>query len=181
MCSPRRRRWMWLFTIRLHFETTKVGVLIYPRPAVERYCKGSDWLRWYKILSENFERVGRFSLPESGRNMFINPVWTKWISKFMANIHQESGNHGLPPSLSKTPKPIRFLKRTRGSLKGTKSLESYWESIWNAQWDKVPNENCAKGCEFDAKMTIYHSWLRQDRVQRGVLPSSIIWAVKITL
>ena len=44
---------------------------------------------------------------------------------------------------------------------GTKSIESYWESIWNAQWDKIPNQNCSNGCDFDAKMTIYHSWLRR--------------------
>ena len=91
----------------------------------------------------------------------------------MANIHQASGIHELQSSADQnSPGRVCFFKRIRGSLKGTKSIESYWESIWNAQWDKIPKENCTKGCEFDAKMTIYHSWLRQDRDQRTVVPSA---------
>ena len=103
--------------------------------------------------------------------MFINQVSIRWILKFMGNIHQESGIYELLPSADPKSGRDQFFDRVRRSLKGTKSLESYWESIWNAQWDKVPNENCSKGCQFDAKMTIYHSWLRQVRVQRTALPS----------
>ena len=44
----------------------------------------------------------------------------------------------------KSPGRDGFFEKVRGSLKGTKSLESYWESIWNAQWDKVPNEIAPK-------------------------------------
>lgn len=84
----------------------------------------------------------------------------------MANIHQESELH-KPPSFPEPPlESPDESELVRGALKGTKSIESYWESLWNAQWDKVPNEDCTKGCEFDAKMTIYNSWLRQARVQR---------------
>ena len=176
MCSSGRRRWMWLFTIRLYFETTKV-----PSSFSHWTELKGLWLAeikyFQKISNESTaflcQKMGGICLSiQCEQNGFQN-LWR------ISTRNQGSTNFRRPGHNS--PGRDGFPEQVRGSLKGTKSLESYWESIWNAQWDKVPNENCAKGCEFDAKMTIYHSWLRQDRVQRTVLSTTVSWTVLITL
>ena len=40
----------------------------------------------------------------------------------------------------------------------TKSLQSYWENIYNAEFDPIPNEDF----DWDARQTVFNSWRRRN-------------------
>ena len=40
----------------------------------------------------------------------------------------------------------------------TKSLQSYWENIYNAEFDPIPSEDF----DWDARQTIFNSWRRRN-------------------
>ena len=40
----------------------------------------------------------------------------------------------------------------------TKSLQSYWENIYNAEFDPIPKEDF----DWDARQTVFNSWRRRN-------------------
>ena len=40
----------------------------------------------------------------------------------------------------------------------TKSLQSYWENIYNAEFDPIPSEDF----DWDARQTVFNSWRRRN-------------------
>ena len=59
------------------------------------------------------------------------------------------------PIMNKNIEKLEYFKTQKKA--GTKSLNSYWENIYNAQYDRIGKEDFV----FDGRKTIFESWKRR--------------------
>ena len=104
MCAPRRRRWMWLFTIGLYFETTKVSVRFIPHPSLDRL--------WLAEMIINYFRKFRTSRP-----LFFARKWEEYVYQSSVNKMDFKIYGEYPPGIRDPPiTVIRWPKLSGPSM-----------------------------------------------------------------